>query len=107
VADGVRSKVTLSLVTMLRGSTPRTAERRGRAGNLPVGVDASVAVMAPRKTGGRPLSGGGPAERGVCRTTRPGPRPVAGQEVDGAPGDADDVARAGSDRWRCRCWLRS
>ena len=60
MADGVRSKVTLSLVTMLRGSTPRTAERRGRAGNLPVGVDASVAVMAPRKPGGDPSVVGGP-----------------------------------------------
>jgi len=31
VAEVVRSKVTRSLVTMLRGSTPRSAERRGRA----------------------------------------------------------------------------
>jgi len=31
VAEVVRSEVTRSLVTMLRGSTPRPAERRGRA----------------------------------------------------------------------------
>jgi len=31
VAEAVRSEVTRSLVTMLRGSTPRPAERRGRA----------------------------------------------------------------------------
>jgi len=42
-----------------------------------------------------------------CRMTRPGPRPLAGQDVDGAPGDADDVSRPGSDRWRSRCWLGS
>jgi len=37
----------------------------------------------------------------------PGPRPVAVQEVDGAPGDVDDVSCPGSDRWRRPCWLGS
>ena len=41
----------------------------------------------------------------LCRITRPGPRTLAGKEVDGAPGNADDVSRPGADRWRCRCWL--
>ena len=31
MAEVVRSEATRQLVTMLRGSTPRTAERRGRA----------------------------------------------------------------------------
>jgi len=44
---------------------------------------------------------------GHCRVTWPGPRPLAGQEVDAAPGDADDVSRPGADRWHCRCWLES
>ena len=43
----------------------------------------------------------------VCRITRPSPRPLAGPEVVGTPGDANDVSRPGSDRWRCRCWVGS
>ena len=42
-----------------------------------------------------------------CRITRPSPRPLAGPEVVGTPGDANDVSRPGSDRWRCRCWVGS
>jgi len=48
-----------------------------------------------------------PTHPAACRMTRPGPRPLAGQEVDGALGDADDVSHPGSDRWRCWCWLGS
>jgi len=44
---------------------------------------------------------------GECRITRPSTRPLAGQEVVGTPGDAKDVSRPGSDRWRCRCWVGS
>jgi len=42
-----------------------------------------------------------------CRITRPSTRPLAGPEVVGTPGDANDVSRPGSDRWRCRCWVGS
>ena len=42
-----------------------------------------------------------------CRITRPSPRPLAGPEVVGTPGDANDVSRPGSDRWRCRWWVGS
>jgi len=43
----------------------------------------------------------------MCRITRPSPRPLAGPEVVGTPGDANDVSRPGSDRWRCRCRVGS
>jgi len=47
------------------------------------------------------------ARRSRVRITRPGPRPLARQEVDRAPGDADDVSRPGLDKWRCLCLLGS
>ena len=68
----------------------------------------------PRDTkGSRRVAGWGTAwtgpgqsmlRRELCRKTRPGSRPLASQEVEGAPGDADDVSRPGLDRWRCPLW---
>jgi len=52
--------------------------------------DCSRPVPGPCRGVGSPLSGGFPHK-----------------EVDGVPGDADDVSRPGSDRWRCRCLFRS
>ena len=50
---------------------------------------------------------GGPSGQPHCRITRPSPRPLAGPEVVGTPGDANDVSRPGLDRWRCRGWVGS
>jgi len=38
---------------------------------------------------------------------QPGPRPLAGQEIDGAPRVANDVSRPCSDRGCCLCRLGS
>jgi len=40
-----------------------------------------------------------------CRIALAGPRRLAGQKIVRAPGDADEVSRPGSDRWRCPFWL--
>jgi len=82
-----------SLQTRRSDSSARDALQQQR------GSQSAVAcrVVWPWQLG----SGCGP----LCRITRPGPRPLAGQEVNGAPGDAADVSRSGSDRWRCPCWL--
>jgi len=72
------------------------------AGDAEAGVRrrlAAAAVGLPREP---------PCEaKDLCRITRPVPRPFSCQEVDGAPGDADDVSLPGLDRWRCPCWLGS
>jgi len=71
----------------------------GSPSQAPFGADPGSSSQAPY--------GAGASSSSQCRITRPGPRPFAGQEVVGAPGNADDVSRPGSDRWRCRCWVGS
>jgi len=89
----------------------------------PGGASASVANDGASAVGGvgrasvrREVDGGvglragfgdGGGAAACCRITRPSPRPLAGPEVVGTLGDANDVSRPGSDRWRCRCWVGS
>jgi len=96
--------------TRARG-TGRPRDRGGRKPGPHATTRDPRDTEASRRGAGSGTTWAGPGRstlrRELCRITRPVPRPLDGQEVDGAPGDADDVSRPGSDRWRCRCWLGS